>query len=118
MFYDALSTKREKLKGSQAFPNHTNDIYLIMIHIQYILSIIYIAQITSSGSFDAVVSAVTSWFAKSEGHTNGVASTNGSHERNRTTADPEKRGFMRPPADYLRADSSAIESLGECWHKI
>ena len=93
-------------------------IYLIMIFI-YILHIInYIAQMTSSGSFDAAVSAVASWFAKSEGHSNGVASTNGSHERNRTTADPEKRGFMRPPAEYLRADSSAIESLGECWHKI
>ena len=55
---------------------------------------------------------------KNEGHANGVASTTGTHERNGTTGGPEKRGFMRPPADYLRADSSTIESLGECWHMI
>lgn len=46
------------------------------------------------------------------GHANGVASTNGTHERNGTTGGPEKRGFMRPPADYLRADSSTIEICG------
>lgn len=46
------------------------------------------------------------------GQANGAVKHSTQEQKNGTGAVTEKRGFMRPAADYLRADSASIESLG------
>lgn len=46
------------------------------------------------------------------GQANGAVKHGTQEQKNGTGAVTEKRGFMRPAADYLRADSASIESLG------